>query len=247
MGNAHDLTKENLLFAFPASLRENPSIAALGEVTMEALANRPEEIGLISLYPRIDELPEQLLDILAYDFKVDWWDADYSVEEKRRTLKSSWRVHKLLGTKAAIETALRAIYPKSWVEPWFEYKDGEPYHFRIHIDLTGEKMIGRKPMNVMERVGFYQSLRDHLDSIQYTIVLPPSVLRVGGNGGIHARAGMRQEADSFSFSRKVHVGGVFAARARLPVRENTGQPSATTILRTGGVCTIISNMSKGEK
>ena len=84
MSNAHGLTKENLLFTFPAGLRENPSIAALGDVTMEALAKRPAEIAPLSIYPRIDELPEVLLDILAYDFKVDWWDRNYSIEEKRR-------------------------------------------------------------------------------------------------------------------------------------------------------------------
>ena len=40
MSNAHGLTKENMLFTFPVGLRENPSIAALGDVTMEALAKR---------------------------------------------------------------------------------------------------------------------------------------------------------------------------------------------------------------
>ena len=79
MSDAHGITKENLLFAFPVGLRENPSVAALGDVTAEALAKRPAEIGLLSLYARIDELPEDLLDILAYDFKVDWWEDRKSV------------------------------------------------------------------------------------------------------------------------------------------------------------------------
>ena len=74
MSNAHGLTKENLLFAFPVGLRENPSVAALGDMTAEALAARDAEIDQLSLYARIDELPEALLDILAYDYKVDWWD-----------------------------------------------------------------------------------------------------------------------------------------------------------------------------
>lgn len=153
MSNAHGLTKENLLFTFPVGLRENPSIAALGDVTMEALAKRPAEIGLLSLYPRIDELPEALLDILAYDFKVDWWDADYSLEEKRRTLKGSWYVHKHMGTKAAVETAISAIYPNTWVEEWFEY-GGNPYGFKIHLDVTGEMWSDGRQKRILDESNF---------------------------------------------------------------------------------------------
>lgn len=169
MSNAHGLTKENLLFTFPVGLRGNPSIAALGDVTMEALAKRPAEIGLLSLYPRIDELPEALLDILAYDFKVDWWDSNYTLEEKRRTLKSSWKVHKMLGTKAAVETAISAIYPDTKVLEWFEY-GGDPFHFKLLIDATYENVDPERHRRVMERVEFYKNLRSHLDGIEYAAV-----------------------------------------------------------------------------
>ncbi|NCE66053.1 phage tail protein I, partial [Pseudoflavonifractor sp. 524-17] len=60
---------------------------ALAQAIAELLARRKEEIDRLLIYPAIDRLDEPLLDILARDFKVDWWDADYSVEEKRRTLK----------------------------------------------------------------------------------------------------------------------------------------------------------------
>ena len=273
MSNVHGLTKENLLFTFPASLRENPSIAALGDVTMEALAKRPAEIALLSLYPRIDELPEALLDILAYDFKVDWWDADYSLEEKRRTFKDSWRVHKTLGTKAAVETAIRAIYPKARVQEWFEYEGGKPYHFKLDIDLTNEISDAARPYRVLERVNFYKSLRSHVDEFVFTIVLPPATLHVGGGVGAKAEIGIPLEPDTFDFRETLRVGGDFGTEASLggsaepdaprfqaalhaggalsiqsamPVPEDAAQPSATTILHTGGVCTIISNLSKGD-
>ena len=105
MNSAHALTAENLLRALPEVLRNDESMAALAASVAQVLARRPEEIQRLAIYPRIDEIPEELLDILAYDFKVDWWDADYTLEEKRRTLKDSWRVHRMLGTKAAVELA----------------------------------------------------------------------------------------------------------------------------------------------
>jgi len=166
MSSTHGLTKENLLFVFPVGLRESPSIAALGDVTAEALAKRPAEISRLSIYPRIDELPEDLLDILAYDFKVDWWDPEYTLEEKRRTLKDSWRVHKLLGTKAAVETAIRAVYPDTDVLEWFEY-GGEPYHFKLRVNAAYEQMDAEKYKRVLEKVNYYKSLRSHLDEVEY--------------------------------------------------------------------------------
>lgn len=185
MSNAHGLTKENLLFTFPVGLRENPSIAALGDVTMEALAKRPAEIGLLSLYPRIDELPEALLDILAYDFKVDWWDRNYSIEEKRRTLKGSWYVHKHMGTKAAVETAIRAIYPLTTVEEWFEY-GGEPYHFRLNINITSDSGDLARQKRVLDRLNFYKSLRSHNDGVRY-FLMPEKVWAVAGGGFVGSR------------------------------------------------------------
>lgn len=244
-GNMPGLTKENLLFAFPAGLRENQSIAALGDVTAEALAKRPTEISCISIYPRIDELPEKLLDILAYDFKVDWWDADYTLEEKRRTLKDSWRVHKLLGTKAAVETAISAIYPRSTVREWFEY-GGRPYHFKIQLDLTGTLWTEDRPRRILERVAFYKSLRSHVDGLEYTrYARNPARLHVGGTGGILSTAGIPEDTAIPDRISAVHTGGTFAARTILPVPEDTLPPPAATILRTGGVCTILSNVSKG--
>ena len=180
MSNAHGLTKENLLFTFPAGLRENPSIAALGDVTMEALAKRPAEIAPLSIYPRIDELPEVLLDILAYDFKVDWWDRNYSIEEKRRTLKGSWYVHKHMGTKAAVETAIRAIYPLTTVEEWFEEYGGEPYHFRLDINITSDSGDRERQRRVLERLNFYKNLRSHVDGIRYFLMPEKSWAVVGG-------------------------------------------------------------------
>ena len=179
MSNAHGLTKENLLFTFPAVLRENPSIAALGDVTMEALAKRPTEISRLSIYPRIDELPEKLLDILAHDYKVDWWDPNFTLEEKRRVFKDSWKVHKTLGTKAAVETAIRAIYPLTTVEEWFEY-GGEPYHFRLNIDITSDSGDRERQRRVLERLNFYKNLRSHNDGVRYFLVPEKSWAVAGG-------------------------------------------------------------------
>ena len=83
--NNHGLTKQNLLASLPLVLQQDKSMMALADGIAELLSQRPDEIDHLRIYSAIDRLPEQILDILAYDFKVDWWDGNYSLEEKRRT------------------------------------------------------------------------------------------------------------------------------------------------------------------
>ena len=141
-------------------------MAALASAVAEVLAARVGEIERVSIYSQIDRLPNELLDILANDFKVDWWDANYTLEEKRRTLKDSWNVHRRLGTKAAVVLAISAIYPDTQVSEWWEY-GGKPYHFKLLIDATYEDVDPVRHQRVIDRVAFYKNLRSVLDEVEY--------------------------------------------------------------------------------
>lgn len=166
------ITKENLLLILPPALSKDKSVMALAEVDAEALAARPAEIDKARVIANIDGLDEAVLDILARDFKVDWWDPEYSIEEKRRTLKGSWRVHKILGTKAAVETAISAIYPGTKVQEWWEY-GGEPFYFRLFLNAGNLRPDTEKYRRVLERVNYYKSLRSHLDGFIWNFTGEP--------------------------------------------------------------------------
>lgn len=234
-GVNHSLTADNILASFPIALQGDASAAALGEITARLLARRPEEISQLRIYPMIDQLPERLLDILAYDFKVDWWDPNYTLEEKRRTLKDSWRVHKMLGTRAAVETALRAIYPKTDVQEWFEYEGGRPYHFKLYIDLSNETGSEARPWHVLEKVNFYKSLRSHLDRLEFTIQpKDPAILRLGGCAAAHVRFPIPEQADEIRMQGILRAGGSMTPSVRLPVPEDTAAAPVEKVFRTGG-------------
>ena len=166
MNDVHALNAQNLLMVFPEALASDKRMVALATAAASALEMREREISELAIYTRIDELPEDLLDILAKDFKVDWWDGDYTLEEKRATLKDSWHVHRTMGTKAAVLKAISAIYPETKILEWWEY-DGQPYHFRILIDSTFERVDPAKHQRVMEKVDFYKPLRAVLDETEY--------------------------------------------------------------------------------
>ena len=173
------ITKENLLLIVPPALTHDPAMMARAAADAEALTARLTEIDKVRVISNIDGLEEAVLDILARDFKVDWWDPEYSIEEKRRTLKGSWRVHKTLGTKAAVETAISAIYPHTRVLEWWEY-GGEPYHFRLDINITNDHIDSDKQRRVLERLNFYKNLRSHVDEVKYFLMPEKSWAVAGG-------------------------------------------------------------------
>ena len=166
MSNQHGVTVDNLLLTLPAVLREDDNTLAIATAIAGAITALSEQASLATIYANIDALPGELLDILAADYKVDWWDYDYTLEEKRETLKSSWYVHRRLGTKGAVERALSVIYPGSKVEEWFEY-DGQPYHFRLVIPVDETTLDLTKHNTVLSLIKYYKNLRSVLDEIEY--------------------------------------------------------------------------------
>ena len=157
---------------------------------------------------------------IAYDFKVDWWDPDYSLEEKRRTLSDSWRVHKMLGTRAAVEMAIRAVYPNTEVLEWFEYEGGRPYHFKLYIDLSNETGSEVRPWRVLEKVNFYKSLRSHLDRLEFTIQpKDPAILRPGGSMTPSVRLPVPEDTAAAPVEKVFRTGGQTAVHVTAPVPE----------------------------
>jgi len=231
--NDHGLTKENLVKMFPVALRQDPSMAALAEAVAELLAQRPDEIDRLRIYPAIDRLDNELLDILAHDFKVDWWDPDYSVEEKRRMLKGSWRVHRMLGTKAAVEMAISAIYPHSKVSEWFEY-GGEPHHFRAAVNVTGKVMSFNENEKMTRLIDSTKRLTSWMDEIKYTMqAKDPAHFRLGTAAGVFVRFPIPQQSDSFHFRGNIHTGTGMGAVVTMPVPEQKDAFRFRNTVRTG--------------
>ena len=150
---------------FPTALQHDPKMIALAKGFAAEALKVSGHLNDVLIYSRFDELPEALVDILAYDMHVDWYDYDMPLKVKREVVKNSVRVHKRMGTKYAVETALGSVWPESEVEEWFEY-GGEPHHFRIVCDVT-ESYITVSFKRLVQAVYMYKRLSSHLESVVY--------------------------------------------------------------------------------
>lgn len=223
----NDLYSIDFTRSLPPALKNDPDMLALARAIGSQLQDVARQIKKSIIYARIDELDEQTLDILAYDLHVDWYDYSYPIDVKRRTIKDSVKVHRRLGTKYAVETALGAVFPGTRVEEWFEY-DGDPYTFRLKIG-AGDGVTAQQQAAVLERVRFYKNLRSHLEMISYQMEQRTTIHAVG----FHA-IGTRVEvwpylADSLTMRVNVSAGAFSSYAARIEIN-----PSLTSYITSGG-------------
>lgn len=147
----------------PGALRHDPKMIALARTLTEKLLAVSGSIDNVLIYSRFEELPEDLVDILAYDMHVDWYNYNYPLRIKQDIVKNSVRVHKRMGTKYAVETVINSLHPQSRLEEWFEY-GGTHHCFRIVINADNREYeidIDK----IVKSVNMYKRLSAHLDSI----------------------------------------------------------------------------------
>ncbi|BAQ11436.1 phage tail protein [Bacillus sp. OxB-1] len=126
-----------LLNLLPYSLIQDPVLVAIAEAAEIQLKEAYREAEALSNLVDTENVPEHLLDLLAYEKHVDFYDVSLPVEKKRAVVQASISLHRKKGTPLAVEKALSSIGIKNKVVEWFEY-NGNPYHFIIVFGFDDE-------------------------------------------------------------------------------------------------------------
>lgn len=159
------VTKNSILSTFPI---EDDHLKLLASITAFELEELYNECDYVNLYGRIDELDESILNILAYDFKMDWWDNNYTLEEKRQLFKDLWLVHKKLGTPQAVSAVISGIYPSVIINEWYKY-NGQPYRFKLLIDM-GDTLPSMDKLSIMlPKIDYFKNQRSYLEGIEFNV------------------------------------------------------------------------------
>ncbi|WP_022850649.1 phage tail protein I [Limisalsivibrio acetivorans] len=131
-------TEVSLLSLLPGSIRRDGRVSAAASAVERLLKQTGADISAVSIYPAIDSLSEEVLDYLAWQFNLsgpEGWSLALDVEPKRRLIKEAIELHRHKGTPYAVRRVLEILGLEGRIEEWFDY-DGEPYTFRVHIDVS---------------------------------------------------------------------------------------------------------------
>ena len=80
--------------------------------------------------------PDKLLPWLAWALSVDEWNADWTEEQKRRTIAASVEVHRKKGTIGAVRKALESFGLSNAIQEWWQMTPrGKPYTFKLLLSF----------------------------------------------------------------------------------------------------------------
>lgn len=153
----------------PESLKDD-NVIDLAKVSDDFLHKIDALIERVLIYPNVDYLDEELINHLGFQQHIENFSTDLPLISKRELVKNSFLIHKLKGTRWAIETTLQQFFGNGETPEWFEY-GGQPYFFKILHDVTDqEREYDRATIEYMKKVAFsVKNVRSWLDLIVFIL------------------------------------------------------------------------------
>lgn len=155
-----------LLDLMPQFMQQDPVTQALCYSLEPAFQSLADDVKLCLIYARIDELPEAIVDELAWGFNVDFYQS-LSLDQKRLMVKKALVIDATKGTPHAVEQLLSIVFGDAWLEEWFEY-EGDAYHFRVLTSNT--EVTGADAERFQRALSGVQNVRSVLEAVIVTLM-----------------------------------------------------------------------------
>ncbi|GHV45294.1 hypothetical protein FACS1894204_04040 [Synergistales bacterium] len=133
MVNLYDL---ELLQILPSSISGDKNVQAASRAIDKEIQSVSSDIVEALIVSRIDKLPEPVVDLLAWQWHVDFYELARTLEMKRATVKNSIPWHRKKGTKWAIKKALESLGVKPEIVEWWKIEGAVPYTFAVEAEIT---------------------------------------------------------------------------------------------------------------
>lgn len=178
----NDLYDVELKKIAPESIKGDKAVSALCTAIDEKLREISVATRLALLLPRLDELPETIVDELAWQYHVDFYEPGADIEVKRNLVRKAIAQHRRKGTPAAVEEVCRVVFQSAKVYENWEY-GGKPYHFQVRMienELPDTSVLERLARAINEM----KNVRSWVDGLSFYRKLESSLF-IGGAVSTH--------------------------------------------------------------
>lgn len=160
-----ELKNNALQRILPSSISGDATVKDIVQAISSRLAQLGEQAELVLILPRLKKLPEEIVDELAWQYHVDFYDVAADITKKRELVRKAIARHRYKGTPAAVEEVCSAAFDTAEVVEWYEY-GGEPYHFRVR--MVQESIPDETAMaEMVKAVNSAKNTRSWLDSLVF--------------------------------------------------------------------------------
>lgn len=137
MTAALDLRTLSLVDLLPPAIASDEDIIALSLALDPELRAVSAAIEEAIIWPNVDNLPEAVLDVLAWDCRLNElqiWD-DATLAGKRALLKNIFAIRKKSGTRYAVRRIFDLLsVVGELIEWWQEGASHDTYRIRLHVE-----------------------------------------------------------------------------------------------------------------
>ncbi|MDO5765401.1 MAG: phage tail protein I [Elusimicrobiales bacterium] len=228
-------------------LRYNPETISISYAILQEKRRILALAAQTRLMSAIDTLSESTLDYLAVELRTPAYRQSHPIETKRKLVAGTIPFYAKLGTPAAVDIVIDAIFAGGHTEEWFEY-GGEPHHFRVAVNVTGQTIDLSETEEMRRMVNATKRLTSWLDELHYVLeASAPAILHLGGAMATAVRFPVPEATDAFAFEDTAHLGGGVAVAAKIPVPEAQDTFSFQDTLGTGGSSGLVATLPIPEQ
>ncbi|XNS77607.1 phage tail protein I (plasmid) [Vibrio cyclitrophicus] len=110
--------------------------------------------------------PLEVLPFLAWALSVDSWRSDWSETVKRRMVFNSLSIHRIKGTRPAVELAIDGLGLDYEITEWFESApEAEPGTFKLDIFINDDAYSSTNDRELEDVINNAKNVRSHLERV----------------------------------------------------------------------------------
>ena len=153
----------------PSSLKVDKKAESIVEAADKVIKELLPLIEKVLIVPNIDNVPSNILDLLAWQFHLEGYELAQTDEQKRNMIKKAIELHRYKGTKWAIKKVFEFLDIKATLKEWFEF-NGEPYTFSVSLEgvISDDTPIAK----LIELIDEYKNVRSKLAKFDFTAIRP---------------------------------------------------------------------------
>ena len=128
------------------------------------------------IYIAIDSVPEPVLDLLAVELRTSVYKQTYSVAIKRALVKESLIFYDQMGTPAAVNRIIEAVFGVGYIKEWWEC-GLQPHHFKAYT--TNPAVTAANVQEFKEVLNSVKRLSSWLDEVVLDLSADAAQPKVG--------------------------------------------------------------------
>lgn len=131
-----NLRDGEIIDLLPEPLKNDPDVVAISYALKWAIGVILEKSATTRMYADVDHMPEYMLDYMAIESNLAYYDESFDIELKRELVRNAYISYMTAGTKASTEDIIKAIFGGGEIVEWYEEQEnpGEPGTFDVKTE-----------------------------------------------------------------------------------------------------------------